>query len=84
MTRFDRLRTVPTAVAEAQRATALARSVTERLDTSAAAYAETGDFNRAIATQHEAIAALRADEAPLRGELERHLESYANHRPWRE
>ena len=54
-TRFDRLRDGPVAVTQALRATALLRTATT-LDTLAAAYAETGDFDKAVATQREALA----------------------------
>ena len=62
-TRFDQLRDGATAVVEANRATALARTAST-LDTLAAAYAESGDFDKAVATQRDALAALA--ERPAR------------------
>ncbi len=81
--RFDRLRNGATALVEANRATAVARSAST-LDTLAAAYAETGDLDNAVATQRDALAALDADERALRDAFERHLDSYLKQQPWRE
>jgi TPR repeat protein len=81
--RFDELRDGATAVVEAHRATSIARSAST-LDTLAAAYAETGDFDNAVATQREALAALGADERSLRDAFERHLDHYLKQQPWRE
>lgn len=81
--RFARLRNGATAVAEAQKAVAAHRSAS-RLDTLAAAFAETGDFDKAIATQREAIAAIDASEHDRRADFDAHLASYNNGDAWRE
>jgi TPR repeat protein len=81
--RYERLRDGATAVVEARRATELDSSATT-LDTLAAAYAETGDFDDAIATQRAAIDAIKAGEKHIRVDLDKHLESYLKHEPWRE
>lgn len=54
------------------------------LDTLAAAYAENGDFARAIAAQTSAIAALSPETESLRGELMDRLARYEAGEPWRE
>jgi TPR repeat protein len=81
--KYERLRDGATAVVEARRATELSPSATT-LDTLAAAYAETGDFDNAIETQRRAIAAIKPKDERIRNELAKHLESYLNHQPWRE
>jgi tetratricopeptide (TPR) repeat protein len=56
------------------------------LDTLAAAYAEAGRFDDAIATQEEIISILRKEnksEEVIR-KLEERLMAYRNHKPWRE
>ena len=53
------------------------------LDTLAAAHAERGEFDRAVETQREAIAAL-PEESTLSAELQEHLETYLREQPWRE
>ena len=82
-TRYDQLRDGTTAVNEANRAITLARTAST-LDTLAAAYAESGDFDKAVATQHDAIAALGKDEERLRKPFEQHLDHYLKGEPWRE
>ena len=62
--RFDRLRDGATAV-EANRATTNERSAST-LDTLAAAYAKSGDLDKAMATQRDAIAALAEDDRACR------------------
>jgi tetratricopeptide (TPR) repeat protein len=57
--------------------------VAEVLDTLAAAYAEAGDFERAVATAEQAIAAARPDSA-LAGELRQRLALYKQRKPYRE
>ena len=52
----------------------------DMLDTLAAAYAETGDFNKAIATQENAIKLARPDQ---REKMRRHLELYLHRKPLR-
>jgi protein O-mannosyl-transferase len=55
------------------------------LDALAAAYAETGDFTRAIVTLDRALALVTAPaQAPLRQQLESRRASYQAHHPWRE
>lgn len=54
------------------------------LDTLAAAYAETGKFDRAVATQREALTLVPEDQAALAAELETHLEAFEAGDPWRE
>ena len=55
------------------------------LDTLAAAYAESGLFEDALAAQKQAIAAAALDEDEgVRQELEQHLLSYQKQEPWRE
>jgi TPR repeat protein len=81
--RFERLRDGATAVEEAQKATASERSA-QKLDTLAAAFAETGDFEKAQSTQRDAIAALTSDEEHLRAELNSHLDAYTKGNAWRE
>jgi len=71
------------AVEEALKATASERSA-QKLDTLAAAFAETGDFEKAQSTQRDAIAALTADQERLRGELNTHLDAYTKGNAWRE
>jgi TPR repeat protein len=63
--------------------TTLARSATT-LDTLAAAYAESGDFDKAVDVQRDALAALDHDERALRDAFERHLDRYLKQQPWRE
>ena len=82
-TRFDQLRDGATAVAEANRATTLARTAST-LDTLAAAYAESGDFDKAVATQRDALAALGKDDRALHDAFEQHLDHYLKQQPWRE
>ncbi len=82
-TRYDQLRDAATAVAEANRAITLARTAST-LDTLAAAYAASGDFEKAVATQRDAIAALGEDEQQLSKAFEQHLDRYLKGEPWRE
>ena len=55
------------------------------LDTLAAAYAETGDFSRAIAEQERAIALLKGRDVPegVLEDFERQLDEYRAERPAR-
>ena len=70
------------ALAQAQQAVALEHNASY-LDTLAAAYAELGQFDKALATQREALALADGNEDLVR-ELNRHLGAYAQGRPWRE
>ena len=54
------------------------------LDTLAAASAESGLFEDALATQEQAIAAALDEDEDVRRELEQHLLSYQKQQPWRE
>ena len=81
--RHDRIRNGTLALHLAQRAVAQDESP-GTLDTLAAAYAENGDFTRAIDTQHRAIAALSSETEGLRAELKGRLAAYEAGEPWRE
>jgi TPR repeat protein len=71
------------AVSLARRAVARDRNASF-LDTLAAAYAEVGQFEQAIALQQEALATLPEEAAQLAAELAAHLEAFETGRPWRE
>lgn len=79
---FDEVRNGQQAVTLALQAVSRERSPSY-LDTLAAAYAETGKFDRAVETQRQALE-LAAGEAALEAELHTHLEAFEAHRPWRE
>ena len=81
--KHDRIRDGALALHLAQRAVAQAENP-GTLDTLAAAYAENGDFARAIATQRSAIAAISSDTENLRAELAGRLAKYEAREPWRE
>jgi cytochrome c-type biogenesis protein CcmH/NrfG len=53
------------------------------VDTLATAYAEAGDFDRAIKYMNDALSKL-APDAEERGELEKHLASFKRREAWRE
>lgn len=78
------------AVRDGQQALTLAQQAVSRsrtpgyLDTLAAAYAETGKFARAVATQQAALAMVPEGEAELTRELEAHLRAFEAGEPWRE
>lgn len=77
-----------------QQALTLALQAVERrrspayLDTLAAAYAETGKFDRAVETQREALSLAQGTEAgsdpEMVAELRTHMESFEAGEPWRE
>jgi len=77
-------------VRDGPRALSLARRAVEQertpsyLDTLAAAYAEFGLFDQAVATQREALAAAPEGSSALTTELTTHLEAFEARRPWRE
>ncbi len=77
-------------VRDGQQALTLALQAVDRvrtpayLDTLAAAYAETGKFEQAVATQQEAIAMAPPDETELVQELKTHLAAFEAGKPWRE
>lgn len=52
------------------------------LDTLAAAYAETGDFNAAIRTEEKALSLTKSPQEMK--ENQKHLTAFKEHRPWRE
>ena len=81
--RHDRIRNGVLALHLAQRAVAQDESP-GTLDTLAAAYAEKGDFARAVATQRSAISAISAETENLREELTGRLAKYEAREPWRE
>jgi TPR repeat protein len=81
--RFAEVRDGARALNLAQRAVDRARNPSY-LDTLAAAYAELGQFEQALQTQREALAAAPADAADLYAELSAHLEAFESGRPWRE
>ena len=81
--KFDTVRNGTLALDQAERAVA-AEPIATFLDTLAAAYAETGNFERAVEVQQEALAMLTAAQADLRGELETRLKYYRRSEPWRE
>lgn len=81
----DRLRDGIEAVQRAERAVWLTRQVDlEMLDTLAAAYAEAGRFDDAVATAERALEkATRANRADLQAKLASRLDLYRVHRPVR-
>jgi TPR repeat protein len=81
--RHSELRDGRRAVALAQRATE-SRRTPVYLDTLAAAYADAGEFEEALAVQQEAIDLTPADDAKLRTELKEHLAAFEAGEPWRE
>jgi TPR repeat protein len=54
------------------------------VDTLAAAYAEQGKFEAALATQTQAISILKKRDVKQRKEFKRHLKLYTQGKPWRE
>ena len=76
------IRNGPLAVHLAERAVAQSSNA-NTLDTLAAAWAEDGDFARAIESQRLALERTRADDG-RRAELLQHLTSYEAGRPWRD
>ena len=81
--KYDPLRNGVLAVNQAEKAVDL-DPIAPYLDTLAAAYAETGNFVRAVEVQEQALKALTEAEADLRGELETRLQYYLRNEPWRE
>ncbi len=81
--RYDEIRDGSRAVALAERATANRRTPVY-LDTLAAAYADTGNFEKALAIQREAIALVAGEDAGLTAELSEHLAAFEAGEPWRE
>ena len=81
--KVDTLRNGTLALDQARKAVA-AQPIAAYLDTLAAAYAELGNFEQAIATQQEALASITAEQGALRDEFERRLQYYERSEPWRE
>jgi hypothetical protein len=54
------------------------------IDTLAAAYAEAGQFDRAIKIQQEAIDAVPSSSPKMKADLATRLELYRTHEPYRE
>jgi len=81
--RFEEVRQGMRAVGLAERATARERSPSY-LDTLAAAYAETGDFEKALTVQEEALALVTEPDSALAAELRSHRDSFQAGKPWRE
>jgi cytochrome c-type biogenesis protein CcmH/NrfG len=53
------------------------------LDTLAAAYAEAGRFEDAVTTQKKLLSMAKEDD-PRLTEIQLHLKSYQDNKPWRE
>lgn len=80
---FAEVRNGQQALTLAMQAVSRQRSVTY-LDTLAAAYAEAGKFDRAVATQREALELADPEDAELVAELRAHLAAFEAGEPWRE
>ena len=78
-----KVRNAELAVEFAEAAVAAEASVS-RLDTLAAAYAEAGQFDVAVATQERALALNEPGAASFRPEMVRRLKAYQAGNPWRE
>ncbi len=59
-------------------------NVSANLDTLAAAHAESGNFDKAVEVQKDALAALTTAEARFKPEIEKRLAIYQEGRAWRE
>ena len=81
--RFDEVRDGSRAVELAERAAESSRTPVY-LDTLAAAYADTGNFEKALAIQREAIGLVAAEDPDLTAELNEHLAAFEAGEPWRE
>lgn len=80
---FEAVRNGPQAVTLALQAVGRNRSPSY-LDTLAAAYAEAGKFDQAVATQQEALTLVPDEDVELAAELQRHLSAFEAGEPWRE
>jgi len=78
-----KVRNAELAVEFAEAAVAAEASVS-RLDTLAAAYAEAGQFDVAVATQERALSLNEPEAASFRPEMVRRLKAYQAGNPWRE
>ena len=81
--RFDEVRNGSRAVELAERA-AENRRTPVYLDTLAAAYADTGNFEKALTIQREAIGLVAPEDPDLTAELNEHLAAFEAGEPWRE
>ena len=81
--RFQELRQGSRAVSLAEQAAAQQRSAVY-LDTLAAAYAEAGQFEKAVAIQREALGLVDHQDEALAAELREHLVAFEASKPWRE
>ncbi len=81
--RFDEVRDGSRAVELAERAAKSSRTPVY-LDTLAAAYADTGNFEKALAIQREAIDLVAGQDPDLTAELNEHLAAFEAGKPWRE
>ena len=81
--KIDALRNGTLALDQAQKAVAQEPRA-EYLDTLAAAYAEVGNFERAVEVQLRALGALTEEQLALRPELELRLNAYRRSEAWRE
>ena len=79
----DELRNGNLALDQARKAVAQ-RSSPAFLDTLAAAYAELGDFEQAVAAQQQALAKIPAENVEMKNDFERRLRHYERSQPWRE
>ncbi len=81
--KFDGLRNGTLALDQAIKAVEV-ESKAPYLDTLAAAYAELGNFEEAIAVQRRAIAAITDADGEIKDDLEERLQYYERSEPWRE
>jgi hypothetical protein len=78
------LRDGPNAVALAEKAVAASnRKVSWNLGTLAAAYAEIGQFEKAVSTQREAIALLQTETEEEKNDFRSRLKFYESKKPYR-
>ena len=82
--RDNRFRNARTALEMAEKAVSLDRNA-NHLDTLAAAFAQNGQFRKAVKAEKEALALLKGESGKdWRKAFERRLKSYRAGRPWRE
>lgn len=80
----DKYRNGKKAVELAEKAAGLAPNASEICDTLAAAYAETGQFERAVKMQEKAINLQKGDDKLAAKESNLRLDSYKRNKPWRD
>jgi tetratricopeptide (TPR) repeat protein len=79
----SRYRNARLAIAQARQSCSLTSyNDPEFIDTLAAAYAESGDFDAAIRTEEKALSLIRSPED--RKVVQKHMTAFKQHRPWRE